>query len=285
MYYRIFMYYYSLSLRTASFLMVNSSWTKNHIDAILCHSDPLLDLVHLFPPLVFLKVLGPRISPKEAQIVYPPCDTREIAKFSLQGRERVILSVAQFRPEKDHPAQLHSLHELFKTHPEYASEGDHQVKLVLVGGSRNPADAARVDGLRALAKDLGIERHVEFVVNASYPLMLEWLSRASIGISTMVDEHFGINVVEFMAAGVIPVAHASAGPLLDIIVPFNGQPTGFHATTPDTFAVALHKVLTLPSVEELALRERARSWAVQRFSEEEFEMGWNGSGWKKWLPS
>jgi len=265
--------------------MVNSSWTKNHIDSILRHSDPTLDFVHLLPPLLLLKFLEPRTSPKEARIVYPPCDTREMAKFALQGRERVILSVAQFRPEKDHAAQLHSLHELFKIHPEYTNAGDSQVKLVLVGGSRNAKDAARVEGLRALAKELGIEQYVEFVVNASYPLMLNWLSRASIGISTMVDEHFGINVVEFMAAGVIPVAHASAGPLLDIVVPFRGQPTGFHATTPESFAVALHEALTLPSAEELALRRRARTWAVQRFSEEEFEKGWNESGWKKWLPS
>ena len=28
--------------------------------------------------------------------------------------------------------------------------------------------------------------------------MLSYLSRASLGLSTMVDEHFGINVVEFM---------------------------------------------------------------------------------------
>lgn len=97
MYYRLFMYYYAFSLRTASFLMVNSTWTKNHIDAILCHSDPLLDLVHLLPPLVFLRFLIPNKSLREAKIVYPPCDTREIAKFPLEGRERVILSVAQFR--------------------------------------------------------------------------------------------------------------------------------------------------------------------------------------------
>lgn len=61
------------------------------------------------------------------------------------------------RPEKDHPAQLHSLHELFKAHPEYADNDGNQVKLVLVGGSRNQADADRVDALRALAKDLRIE--------------------------------------------------------------------------------------------------------------------------------
>ena len=43
-----------------------------------------------------------------------------------------------------------------------------------------------------------MQSQVEFVVNASYPLVLEWLSKASIGLSTMVDEHFGINIVELM---------------------------------------------------------------------------------------
>ena len=36
---------------------------------------------------------------------------------------------------------------------------------------------------------------MESVLNAPYPDKLTWLSRASIGIHTMVDEHFGINVV------------------------------------------------------------------------------------------
>ena len=40
--------------------------------------------------------------------------------------------------------------------------------------------------------------HVEFVVNAPYPRILDLLGHASIGLNTMVDEHFGINVVEFM---------------------------------------------------------------------------------------
>ncbi|TFY57112.1 hypothetical protein EVJ58_g7226 [Rhodofomes roseus] len=271
----------------ASFLMVNSSWTKNHVDSILQYTDPLLDALHLCTPLVFLRLLRPSQTPKSARIVYPPCDTREMAKFPLEGRERVILSVAQFRPEKDHAAQLHAFHSVLTSHPEYGNgtPGSSQVQLVLVGGSRNAEDAARVEGLRALAKELGIADHAEFVINASFPAMLNWLSRASIGLSTMVDEHFGINVVEFMAAGVIPVTHASGGPLNDIVVPFDGKPTGYHATSPETFAEAFHNVLTLPPEEDLALRERARTWAVQRFSEEEFEKGWNESGWRRWLPS
>ncbi|CCM03735.1 uncharacterized protein FIBRA_05881 [Fibroporia radiculosa] len=283
LYYRLFMYHYANSLRLASFLMVNSSWTKTHIDSILQHSDPTLDTIYMLSPLVFLRLFYPSQPepPKFARIAYPPCDTREMAKFPLEGRERVILSVAQFRPEKDHSAQLRAFHHLLKSYPEYSTPDS--VKLVLLGGSRNAEDAIRVEGLRALAKELNIEERVQFVVNAPYPDMLGWLSKASIGLSTMVDEHFGINVVEFMAAGVIPVAHASGGPLNDIVVPFKGEQTGYHATSSETYAEAFHAILTLPSNEEIELRSRARRWAVQRFSEEEFEKEWNASGWKKWL--
>ncbi|KAF9478207.1 mannosyltransferase [Pholiota conissans] len=281
-YYRLFMYYYVLSLRTASFVMVNSSWTKNHVDSILQYNDPLIDAIHMIPPLVGLKLFTSQNAPAAARIVYPPCDTREMSSFSLMPRQRIILSVAQFRPEKDHQAQLNAFHRLIELHPEYIQNSHNRVKLILVGGSRNDSDAKRLSELQKVAKDLGIDPYVEFVVNASYPTVLSWLSKASVGLSTMVDEHFGINIVEFMAAGVIPVAHASGGPLQDIIVPFNGERTGFHARTLDEFAGALHTVLSLPTEEELAMRWRARAWAVQRFSEEEFERGWNQSGWRTW---
>ncbi len=80
-YYRIFMYHYAISLRAASILMVNSTWTKNHVDAILCHSDFLLDLTYLTPPFLFLKLFFTRNNaPDESMIVYP---TREMERFSL----------------------------------------------------------------------------------------------------------------------------------------------------------------------------------------------------------
>lgn len=43
-----------------------------------------------------------------------------------------------------------------------------------------------------------VQEYVEFMINASYPVMLSYLERASVGLHTMVDEHFGISVVEFM---------------------------------------------------------------------------------------
>lgn len=64
------------------------------------------------------------------------------------------------------------------------------------------------------------------MVNAPWSEIVQKLSESSVGLSTMVDEHFGMNVVEFMAAGVITLSHASAGPLLDIAILVDGEPTG-----------------------------------------------------------
>ncbi|KAI0088613.1 mannosyltransferase [Irpex rosettiformis] len=281
LYYRIFMHMYAQALRRAGFVMVNSSWTKNHVDSILQHKDLLFDTLHLISPLALLDFVYPPSPPRSARIVYPPCDTREMVKFPLGHREHIILSIAQFRPEKNHKLQVEAFAELLSTSPKYRENGS--VRLVLLGGSRNAEDAARVEQLRSLAKELKVDQHVQFVVNAEYSEMLDWLSRASIGLSTMIDEHFGINVVEYMAAGVIPVTHASGGPLNDIVVPFNGLPTGFHATTAQTYAATFDKVFSLAEEEEIALRSRTRIWAVQRFSQEEFEKGWNESGWREEL--
>jgi len=72
----------------------------------------------------------------------------------LEGRGRTIVSLAQFRPEKDHRTQLLALSSLLESHPEYRNP---PVKMVLMGGSRNVGDAGRVEQLRALTKDLHIE--------------------------------------------------------------------------------------------------------------------------------
>lgn len=79
------------------------------------------------------------------------------------------------------------------------------------------------------------------------------------------------------------MAHASGGPLKDIVVPLDGQRTGFHATTAEEYASAYHTVFSLSEVEEIALRARARRWAVGRFSEDEFVRGWHESGWRRFL--
>lgn len=66
----------------------------------------------------------------------------------------MIVSVAQFRPEKDHALQLRSLAKLFENYTQWKEA---KLELVLIGSSRNEADANRIDSLRQLAVELGIQ--------------------------------------------------------------------------------------------------------------------------------
>ncbi|KAG9019903.1 asparagine-linked glycosylation protein [Tulasnella sp. 427] len=275
-YYNLFAYFYSFSLFQADQVIVNSSWTGAHIDSLVTLA------LSLVAKVVNLGLTEQRNVP----VVYPPCDTAKLRDFALEGRERVILSVAQFRPEKEHTTQIESLDLLFKSSPELQT-GPNKVRLILIGGCRSEDDEARVQKLRERVEELHLQDNVEFLVNAPYDVLLSWLSKASVGISTMVNEHFGINVVEYMAAGLIPLVHASGGPLKDIVTPYAGPtspespsavesgPTGFHATTHETYASTLEKIFVeLPEGELLAIRRRARLSAEERFGRAQFEIGW-----------
>lgn len=66
--------------------------------------------------------------------------------------------------------------------------------------------------MQDLAKHLALDENVEFKLNTSYSELVSELQRGTIGLHTMWNEHFGISVVESMAAGLIMVAHDSGGP-------------------------------------------------------------------------
>ena len=152
------MYYYAYSLRQARFIMVNSSWTKAHVDSILQYSDDLLDALHLLPPLVLLELLARRRDdrPREARIVYPSCDTRQMAALPLAPRERVILSIAQFRPEKDHPAQLRAFHALLERYRKEIEELKKRLSEKEKENSGAPAKGRRLSAREQLDESLAM---------------------------------------------------------------------------------------------------------------------------------
>ena len=45
---------------------------------------------------------------------------------------------------------------------------------------------------------VAVQGKVEFVVGAPFSTLKEWLGRASVGLHSMWNEHFGICVVEYM---------------------------------------------------------------------------------------
>jgi alpha-1,2-mannosyltransferase len=121
---------------------------------------------------------------------------------------------------------------------------------------------------------LKINDATTFICDAPFSQILEYLSKASISVNGMWNEHFGIGNVEALAAGVIPVVHKSGGPFLDIVVPYEGKEIGFHAETDEEYAAAFTKVEQMSEEDRLAMRVRDRS-SVRRFDEETFAGKWN----------
>lgn len=82
-YYRLFSVLYGIVGRCADSIMVNSSWTENHILSIWK-------------------------APYKTHRVYPPCEVthlKEVTHVPSSDGNIYILSVGQYRPEKDHPVK------------------------------------------------------------------------------------------------------------------------------------------------------------------------------------
>ena len=95
----------------------------------------------------------------------------------------------------------------------------------------------------------------------------------------MWNEHFGIGVVEFIAAGVVTVAHATAGPKQDIIVPTveedPAEGVGYLASSVEEFAKAMQSAMMLTPTTRKHVLERARSRSY-RFSDSKFALAFEG---------
>ncbi len=224
---------------TVDLCMVNSKWTLEKMAPIWnCHIE----------------------------LVYPPCNLKKFETTCQdKTRSKNIISLAQFRKEKNHQLQLETFALLKKC------ERAHDVRLIIIGGTRNTEDKERVESLKELAISLGISSSVSFVVDASFSEILQLLSNSLIGVHTMVDEHFGISVIEFLAAGLIVVAHNSGGPKTDIIQ--NGM-NGFLANTAEEYYIAFENILKMSESKLETIRQVARG-KIQKFDEDTFVIRFN----------
>ncbi|XP_078050641.1 ALG11 alpha-1,2-mannosyltransferase isoform X1 [Augochlora pura] len=246
-YYKLFAFIYGWAGSCAEIIMVNSSWTEDHINAIWkC--------------------------PLKTHRIYPPCDVKHLTELKLLSEDDKsdiirIVSVAQFRPEKNHPLMLRAMDELRSIVKEEIWD---KIRLILIGSCRNVEDEVRVKDMQDLSKHFALDENVEFKLNIPYSELVSELQRATIGLHTMWNEHFGISVVECMAAGLIVIAHASGGPRADIIETQPGSQNGFLAEEAEEYARIMAHIISMNPEDRNIIKTTARA-SVSRFSDEVFE--------------
>jgi len=221
-YYKILLAGYQYSIQSCKKIWANSTCTCNHIGK------------------------------SKASILYPPCDTF----IRDEKKENIVLSLGQFRPEKNQELIVES----------FSKANLNGYELVMIGGCRNIEDEMRLQKLRVLAENLKIVDKVKFLPNLPYPDLKNYLKKSKIGIHAMENEHFGIVLVEFQANSVIPIAHNSAGPKFDII---EHSKTGFLANDQGDFVEFLQQAACLSESDVTSIKSRMHK-SCQRFSEESF---------------
>ena len=197
--------------------------------------------------------------------VFPP--VRPVVDADWNAKTSSIASIGRFfDPSLGHCKKQRDLLHAFATmHATGRSAvGDEQWRLTFVGG----ADGASRDytlGVRRAAMGLPVDVHV----NAPRQTVVDVLTGASIywhgtGLGEDAErhperfEHFGIAVVEAMAAGAVPVVFGAAGPA-EIV---RHGVDGFHWHTLEELAEHTHRLMTDPE-----LRRRLASSAVVRAAE------------------
>ncbi|ODV61765.1 alpha-1,2-mannosyltransferase ALG11, partial [Ascoidea rubescens DSM 1968] len=284
-YWNVFMILYTFCGTFISVPLTNSTWTYNHIKSIWCSNESEeYELVDFEPKLS--------------------------SSSPSTTRDNIFLSIAQFRPEKRHDLTIREFSVFLKLkydENEIASldvNDKETPKLVLIGSIRNEDDRKFVDNLIELSQELKINRLVKFLLDISYSEVLEYLNKSSFGINAMWNEHFGIAVVEYLANGLIPIVHASAGPYLDICIPWNrfthekgvDKPfmrTGFFfkseldpdfhidsnakekkkSTAPkfNKLSAVMLEAFNTNEAEKEKMRQRGRDLAYYRFSNEKYD--------------
>ncbi|CAI5444053.1 unnamed protein product [Caenorhabditis angaria] len=249
-YYRLFSFFYFLAGKSAKIVMVNGKWTQRHICSIW--------------------------SRKDVEIVYPPCDVEAFLEIESQAENLFeetkilrILSVGQIRPEKNHRLQIEILHDV-----KNRLKSDVEVRLCIAGGCRNEEDRKRVEDLKAYAQELNVAENLEFKVNIPYEDLIQELSRSLISLHTMHNEHFGISVVEAMAASTILVSNDSGGPQMDIVRDFEGKCVGFLSISREEYTETILRIVEKSRETRDEIRKFARK-SLERFGELAFENGWN----------
>lgn len=198
-YWSILYYFYVYLGSKVNIALANGSWTFNHLSKIW----------------VFNTAFG-----NVLDVLYPPCGTEFLIKQANlnQPRSNKLLYLAQFRPEKRHALLLKEYSNFLSNNfPNVTQITNKFPTLVFAGSCRTADDTATLKFLQEQVAKLDLSRFVEFRIDISYDEVVELLSSCKFGLNAMWNEHFGIGVVEYMARGCIPIVHASAGPLLDMI--------------------------------------------------------------------
>lgn len=169
---------------------------------------------------------------KKALVIYPPINIEKYISLSKStARKNIVVTIGRFTPEKRYESVIKIAAKL----PE--------VKFVIIGAIPNKLSQRYFNKVKKIMKRENV-RNVALKPNLPFKEKLKILSEAKVYLHTMINEHFGISIVEAIASGLIPVVHKSGGPWKDILEEKQGL-HGFAFKTVTEAAYYIESILNL----------------------------------------
>ena len=193
---------------------------------------------------IFSKKAIRKYTGKNAIVVYPPVDVETFAYAAKSDmRENLVVSCGRYSPEKNYEFILKVAEKL----------KDKPIRFIIVGSLSGRTSRQYYKKLEKIRRAKKL-KNVELLKNLDLSGLLELYGKAKIYLHAMRDEHFGISVVEAMAAGLVPVVHRSGGPWEDILKAQQGKHGFSYLTTKEA----------AQTIENLIENEQARKEIVSR---------------------
>jgi alpha-1,2-mannosyltransferase len=194
---------------------------------------------------------------KNAVVLYPAVDIeRFMTVAGERRREPLVISCGRYSPEKRYELVL-----------EVAAKVGGRGRFAIVGMSNGRISDEYYEKLINMKTRMGLD-NVKLYRGISFDELLELYARATVFLHAMKNEHFGIAVVEAMAAGLIPVVHRSGGPWEDILQGKQGT-YGYSFLTADEASQIISGILDRGISEEMKRRniEYASSFSSAAFQD------------------
>jgi glycosyltransferase involved in cell wall biosynthesis len=196
------------------------------------------------------------LDPKKVALLNPPVSSAFINALAKNIREKedLVVSIGWFEPLKGFNDVLHALALL---------KDKHRPTLRLIGFK---GDGKYFNELVASIETLGIKKNVEVFPNAERNIVIDSLLKAKAIIHSALREHFGIAVVEGMAARAVPIVRRGFnGPWMEILQ--EGK-YGIGFSTREELASAIERVVK--NYRELDIEKiaaRSLEFDEQRFQD------------------
>jgi alpha-1,2-mannosyltransferase len=182
-------------------------------------------------------------------VIHPPVDVTAFASVAKGNkRENKVVSCGRYSPEKNYEYVL----EVAKLLP--------TAEFAVVGSFSGEKSIKYYEKLSSIKSEKSLA-NVELIRALRLEDLLRLYGKAKIYMHAMKNEHFGIAVIEAMAAGLVPVVYRGGGPWEDILKEKQGY-HGFSYKTPDEAVNIIKTVLANEKIGK-KIAKRNLSYAKQ----------------------